>query len=1263
MSVISNLRLCSLNVNGLRDKKKRRTLFRNLKEKKYDIICLQETHSVKTQEKLWINEWGGGDLYFSHGQSNSKGVLIIVHKTFKGNTVLKHCDNEGRLVIIQASNDLDEFIIASVYAPTQDKPTEQMTFITKVETELAKCDNEYVLLGGDFNAWLDPVLDCSNNNIDRVETEYIAALDNILLEHELCDIWRIRHPNKKMYTFRRAQYASRLDYWLVSDCISGCFTHVDIETYALSDHSIVSIELGEKNKTRGPGYWKFNTLLLKDEDFITFMEKFINDFWYDEYSHSPREAWDLLKYGIRKETMLYCKQLSRKKNILLKNLEARLKELAIMLIQNTGDEDLLLEFNTTKREIKEIEFIKTQGTIFRTKANWSQQGERPTKYFLNLEKRRATNKSIQGLVTSEGEIISDPQLILKEEKNFYEKLYSPNKNLLPINMKNIGLRGAQIPQISETERDNLDAPMSIPELQTALDKLHPNKCPGSDGLPVEFYRQFWAQLAPYLLESLQYSFIEGELSIEQKRGIITLIPKKDTDRRKLENWRPITLLNVDYKIVTKVIALRLQKVLPVIIHENQAGYVKGRNIGDNLRTIEDIISHSSISGDSGMIVSLDFHKAFDSLSWEFLYESLSLFGFGFRMIRWAQIFFRNISTCITNNGFTSDYFSPKRGVRQGCTVSPFYFIIALEILAIRIRNNPQIEGYRIGTQECKMNIFADDITCFVKNELSIAAMQAELITFGRISGLKINNDKSHILPVGANSNRVVRPVHGLSVVQKCKILGIWFGTDTNEYLHYSWNYASIIDSIRASIKSWKNRELSLKGRIVVYNTLLVSKLMYVASNTFTPARVFTEMKTIVRKVVWAEKSPKVNLNVLFQTIEDGGCKLAHLDSRVKAQELQYINKVLSGSAPLNKAFIEFLTETSFKYLIETRNSWTSPSLRLAPFWKSLLNTWRSQRQKEPRVVKEIMNEILWYNDLITVRKKCISLKEWQRAGIVHVRDIVIGSRFMSHDEISNKYNIQCTFLEALYVKQSLPYAWREKIYAAGDNVSIVSSKHLYLISDGGTSCGSIKILPAKFLYYFCVKSIPYTLKAFASWEEFCIQQGIGAPDWSSVCKRPFVTFRDTLLQSFCHRIMFRYVPTNRYMFMITGGKHSELCHHCPERDNMLHFFIKCKEVALFRKNAHRWITRVTGVNVDAWNVFELMLGHESNHNSKVVVANNLLGLVNYHIYRQRLFYKSDCNFMQWLAEILLRLQREKFICKLEKKPQKFKKWLPVYDSL
>ena len=178
-----------------------------------------------------------------------------------------------------------------------------------------------------------------------------------------------------------------------------------------------------------------------------------------------------------------------------------------------------------------------------------------------------------------------------------------------------------------------------------------------------------------MVDSFNYAFQVGRLPIFQRFGIISLIPKKDKKLELLKSWRPITLLNSDYRIATKAIAMRLENVLPKFIHPCQAGHIKGRYIGECIRTIFDIMSFTKQKNIPGAAVLLDFEKAFNSIEWNYLQKCLKVFKFGPQLRQWIKVFYNDISSCVLNNGFQSKHFTLPRGVRQGCPLSGLLFIM------------------------------------------------------------------------------------------------------------------------------------------------------------------------------------------------------------------------------------------------------------------------------------------------------------------------------------------------------------------------------------------------------------------------------------------------------------------------------------------------------------------------------------------------------------------------------------------------------------
>ena len=260
--------------------------------------------------------------------------------------------------------------------------------------------------------------------------------------------------------------------------------------------------------------------------------------------------------------------------------------------------------------------------------------------------------------------------------------------------------------------------MAENELLKSIKSFKNNKTPGTDGLTAEFYKFFWQDIKHVLLASINYGLAYGKLSVEQRRGIISLLPKKDKDRLYLKNWKPITLLNVDCKILAIALGNRINSFLHSLIDEDQTGYVKYRFIGNNNRIIEDILMHTKLSKVPGILLAIDFEKAFDSLRCDFLDKCLQAFNFGQNFRSYINVLYSEISAAVLNNWYISRWFAPERGVRQGCPLSPYLFILAVKTFSCAIRNSDVIRGIHVDDCEIKITQLADDTTCFVKDKAS-----------------------------------------------------------------------------------------------------------------------------------------------------------------------------------------------------------------------------------------------------------------------------------------------------------------------------------------------------------------------------------------------------------------------------------------------------------------------------------------------------------------------------------------------------------------
>ena len=264
------------------------------------------------------------------------------------------------------------------------------------------------------------------------------------------------------------------------------------------------------------------------------------------------------------------------------------------------------------------------------------------------------------------------------------------------------------------------------------------KSPGNDGLIKEFYETFWDDIKRPLTLSFQQALKKGELSTSQKQAVIKLIEKKGKDKRMIENWIPISLLNVDLKIFSKAVASRLRACLNTIISSEQCAYVEDRFISQNGTLIYDILEACELFGVEGYLVTVDIQKAFDSINHCFLQSVLKIYGCGENLIHIIKTMLKNQESCVIKCGKTTKYFPLQRGARQGDPVSAYLFILVLEVVFRLIKSSDKINGLEIKELMLLYSAYADDTIFFVGDLDSASEIFKVFDTFSIYSGFKAN---------------------------------------------------------------------------------------------------------------------------------------------------------------------------------------------------------------------------------------------------------------------------------------------------------------------------------------------------------------------------------------------------------------------------------------------------------------------------------------------------------------------------------------------
>ena len=498
-----------------------------------------------------------------------------------------------------------------------------------------------------------------------------------------------------------------------------------------------------------------------------------------------------------------------------------------------------------------------------------------------------------------------------------------------------------------------------------------------------------ASVRPSVTFCFPYGYRNGTFSITQKQGVITCIPKQNKSRINLKNWRPISLLNVICKLASAVISNRLKKVLDNIINENQKGFIAGRFLGENVRLIYDVLFESKKQNLPGLLLSIDFEKAFDTVSWKFIMKVLDYFNFGNSIKSWVGLFQKGSETCILQNGFMSNFFSLRRGCRQGDPISPYLFILCAEILGKMVRKNKEIKCISINGKEYKLSQYADDTQLILDGkEKSLKAALNLLKQFYIMSGLKINVDKTRALWIGSSCGSLETLCEEFALdwsQDPLKILGVTFSPLV--FNIWDLNSQEILLKIKNLLNHWSKRKLTLLGRITIIKSLAVSKFVHLfISLPAPPNGLISELEKLFYNFLWNSGPDRIKRRIIIKNIACAGLRMVELRSFIKALKVSWLRRILHQTKPNEwtcLSLINFHTLFSiggsyaFKLSSELQN----------PFWKDLMHIWAEFCKILPvENIGQILDSPLWHNENIGRGK--ILFKNWHEKGIRVVFDII-----------------------------------------------------------------------------------------------------------------------------------------------------------------------------------------------------------------------------------------------------------------------------------
>ena len=721
----------------------------------------------------------------------------------------------------------------------------------------------------------------------------------------------------------------------------------------------------------------------------------------------------------------------------------------------------------------------------------------------------------------------------------------------------------------------LDAALTLGELERALQGMQCGKAPGLDGIPVDFYKSFWPEVGEDLLAMLIDSLAGGRLPVSCRRAVLTLLPKKG-DLTDIRCWRPVSLLCSDYKLLSKTLANRLGKVIEQVIHPDQTYCIPGRFIFDNVSLIRDVshVSHS-LGLDVGLI-SLDQEKAFDRVEHSYLWDVLKAFGFSEGFVQKIRVLYSEVESILKINGGLCAPFKVGRGVRQGCSLSGMLYSIAIEPLLHRLRktlSGVHVPGCMV---PLRLSAYADDIVILISGERDVEVILSTLGEFGAFSSAKVNWPKSEALLLGQWREGEPKLPDGLCWKRDgFKYLGVFLGNE--KVMQNNWEGA--VENVKGWLERWRwlLPKMSYRGRTLIINNLVASSFWHRLACVDPPPDLLQKIQSVLVNFL-GDKLHWVPQSILFLPKDEGGHGLIHLQSRTAAFRLQFIKRLLAGPTDAAWSLVSCSILRTFKGLGMDKSLFLIAShgpdvSGLPPFYRSLFRIWALfsvQRQGSVTSLYWLLHEPVIGGARLDVSEVGLPALEKMllSSKIVILKNVIdlAGSDFGNVKGFAD-----CLGLRSCRVVSQLLKKWRDTCtageiklvedYCTGalcpDERDSFPGLVLSPILEGSKEPLSLyfNVVTGKQLYHACVKVFNKKClmnRVDTPWRTVLGLSPDRTPEWRAFYKPPLVKRVGDLQW----RILHGAVAVNSFVSILNPNVGQE-CPFCFQRETIFHAFSQC----------------------------------------------------------------------------------------------------------
>lgn len=833
----------SVNINALRQPCKLYMLRAWILKNDVDILCLQEVAFI---DFSFLPEYQA----IVNVNDKRRGTAILVKHHIEVTNVRMLDSTRGISLMVR------DLLIINIYAPSGSRArAERQQFYAVDIVQLFTHTRTYTVFTGDFNAVTDP---------SETTAPYYPcpALKTLLDGLSLKDAWN-KNSCSAPYTYYHARGASRLDRMYLSGNLSNALQMIDTVPTEFTNHMALVSKLRLHSITTpvGPRRWRIYAPILLDEE----LRQEFRTVWSRITSHKNKykdtlEWW--LRYG-KIQAIKCVKWYSAAKNRFINDsIEFYYRVMRNFMDLYHQSDNIFVKLQRVKAKIRQLQCIKFAKLTIATQSPFVVYGENPSIYHLIRATKRRARKVVSRMYDNDGAAIEDITDITSMFLTYFRELYEDQTT------EEYQTNCALSPGAPQVVTGNLILPMTEREVYDALCSGKKHTSPGLDGLSREFYISLWDIIKLEITEIVNDAIRPNRDMTELKGGEIVLIPKKKNPTCP-EDFRPITLLNVDYKIITKCVKNRLQPFLTAVIGRPQSCSVPGKCILNNLCAVRDTIAEATLYKHKQYVISVDFDHAFDRVFPNHILRTMHDMGFQAPIVELMGRFLCGSSSRININGYLSERISLRKGVRQGCPLSMLLFIIALEPLLMALQ--------RAFSTTIKIFAYADDLTIVGQNEIPPQDIIRLISGFADTAGLVINMKKTKVMFLDASpGERLLSP---LQTVDELKILGIRFSAQLNKIAKSNW--VDRINAIRGMASLDRYRDLTLQQRVIYINTFQFSRLYYLCQ-VFPPLKIsIQQLKSISGWFLWTHFPLRTARYSVTQPKTRGGLGLVDVELQTR----------------------------------------------------------------------------------------------------------------------------------------------------------------------------------------------------------------------------------------------------------------------------------------------------------------------------------------------------------------------------------------------